>query len=58
MVCMGSGDCVRIAPAAFHLDDEEIAIVTNAGAVDADTLRKAERSCPSGALVIHETEDT
>lgn len=52
MVCAGSGDCMRIAPAAFSLDEEEIAVVTNASAVDEETLRKAERECPSGAIVV------
>jgi CDGSH iron-sulfur domain-containing protein 3 len=56
-VCIGSGDCVRIAPSAFALDDEDRAVVLDSSSVDADTLRQAERSCPSGAITVSEAAD-
>ncbi len=49
-LCISSGECERLAPAAFALDDEDIAVVVDPSAVDAETLRAAERSCPSGAI--------
>src|SRR5947207_12830931 len=55
-VCIGSGDCARLAPTAFALDDEDRAYVLDPESVDAETLRQAERSCPSGAIVVSESE--
>jgi len=51
-VCIGSGDCVRLAPTAFALDDEDRARVLDPESVDAETLLQAERSCPSGAITV------
>src|SRR4051812_4583615 len=55
-VCIGSGDCVRLAPTAFALDDDDKAYVLDAESADAETLRQAERSCPSGAITVAEAE--
>jgi ferredoxin len=52
-VCMGSGNCVLLAPTAFALDDD-IATVLDPESVDAETLRSAELSCPSGAISVTE----
>jgi ferredoxin len=53
MVCAGAGDCVRIAPGAFRLDEEEISVViAGVSSIDEETLRAAERECPSGAIVV------
>src|SRR5437868_6341955 len=51
-VCIGSGDCVRIAPTAFALDDEGFAYVLDPSTVDEETLRRAERACPSAAITV------
>ena len=51
-LCIGSGTCVRLAPGAFALDDEEIATVQNASAVGLDKLRLAADACPSRAIAI------
>src|SRR5437868_11170099 len=53
-VCIGSGDCARLAPTAFALDDDDRAYVLDPESVDAETLRQAERSCPSGAITVTE----
>src|SRR5438067_13224668 len=55
-VCIGSGDCARLAPTAFALDDDDKAYVLDPESVDAETLRQAERSCPSGAISVAEGE--
>lgn len=63
-LCIGSGDCVRIAPAAFDLDDDAaVSRPTPASATtELDLLREAARSCPTQAirvvrdgLVLHES---
>src|SRR5919204_6203509 len=56
-VCIGSGDCARLARTAFALDDEDKAYVLDPESVDAETLRQAERSCPSGAITIEEAAE-
>jgi ferredoxin len=57
MVCMRSGDCARLAPQAFTIDEEEIAVVTDPSAVGEDTLRLVERNCPSGAISVEDGGD-
>jgi ferredoxin len=51
-LCIGYGECVRLAPAAFALDAEQLAVVTDPGAADEAALLDAERSCPAGAISI------
>jgi ferredoxin len=52
-VCIGSGECVRFAPAAFALEPGGVAVVTDPASVDADALRSAEAQCPSGAIRVY-----
>jgi ferredoxin len=51
-VCIGAGNCVRLARGVFALDDDEIATVVEPAMADAETLRRAERSCPTGAIAV------
>jgi ferredoxin len=54
-LCIGAGNCCRIAPWLFELNEDEVAVVldpTNAGPEAAE----AERSCPTGAVVVDETD--
>ena len=53
-LCIGSGYCVRFAPAVFKLDDEEIAVVLNPEAGTEAERRKAADSCPTGAIYLDE----
>jgi ferredoxin len=53
-VCIGSGDCVRLAPETFALDDDDLAVVLDPTAATLGTLELAERSCPSGAITVTE----
>lgn len=54
-ICIGSGSCVRLARGAFELEpNQQIAYLVDAAAVDAERLRLAERSCPTGAIFIEE----
>jgi ferredoxin len=52
-VCIGAGECARLAPQAFDTDDEGL-VVTRANAVDLDLLRLAARNCPSDAITIED----
>ncbi len=52
-LCIGSGDCERIAPGAFELVGR-LRGVRDPESVDEETLRRAERSCPTGAIRILE----
>ncbi len=51
-LCVGFGDCVREAGAAFALDDDDIAVFVVPEAVPRDQLIKACESCPVDALVV------
>ena len=55
-VCMGSGNCVYQAPGAFDLDDDGIAVVVDASAVDEDKVMLAARNCPTHAITVRRTE--
>ena len=56
-VCIGSGNCARLAKGAFALDERQISVVVDPAAATAEQLRIAERSCPSGAILVEdETE--
>lgn len=51
--CIGAATCVVIAPDAFEMDNENIAVVKAAALnVDDDTLLMAAQSCPTGAIIL------
>jgi ferredoxin len=51
-LCIGSAECVRIAPEAFQIDESRGVSVPQpaAGSADLGALAEAVRSCPSRAL--------
>lgn len=51
-LCVGFGDCVDIAPEAFQLDDESIAILVDPDRVDRTRLLKACDACPVDAITV------
>ena len=51
-LCIGSATCIRLAPGAFALDDDEIATVGDSRAVGIDKLRLVADACPTGAITI------
>jgi ferredoxin len=53
-VCIGSGTCVHLAPGAFELNDDGVAVVASADAAAADQIERAVRSCPTGAITFHD----
>lgn len=55
-LCVGTAECVRLAPGAFELDDaQDIATVTpGAAATPVEQLRRAAYECPTGAITVDE----
>jgi ferredoxin len=51
-LCVGFGDCVDIAPGAFQLDAESIAILVDPDRVDRARLLKACDACPVDAITV------
>lgn len=53
-LCIGSGDCVRLVPAAFQIDETRGVSVPldGAGAQDRELLLRAARGCPTQAIRI------
>jgi ferredoxin len=54
-LCIGAGNCCRIAPRTFELNNDEVAVVCDATSVSPEVF-EAERACPTGAIRI-EAED-
>jgi ferredoxin len=53
--CIGSESCVRLAPGTFQMGDDGVAHVIDPGGDEAERLRLAARSCPTGAIFIDES---
>ena len=55
-LCVGFGDCVELAPDAFDLDDEEIAVFLDPDTTPRDKLLKACEMCPVDALLVFDAD--
>jgi ferredoxin len=53
-LCIGSENCTRYAPRAFHTDEEGKVVFTPVGGDSDEDIRNAVRSCPVGALSLEE----
>jgi ferredoxin len=55
-LCTGNAECVRIAPAAFRLDDARgvSVVLPGAASVDRDLLDEAAFNCPTRAITVTE----
>lgn len=51
-LCIGSGDCVRLAPKTFQLDSESKSTVIAQGADSDETLMEAAKTCPVAAIIL------
>ncbi|MEW6225505.1 MAG: ferredoxin [Chloroflexota bacterium] len=50
-LCIGSGDCIRLVPGAFRMDDDRgVSIVLDAASVEPGLLVLAARGCPTQAI--------
>ena len=50
--CMGSGNCSFWAPATFDLDDDGVAIVTDADGDGEEKAVLAAQGCPTQAIEV------
>jgi ferredoxin len=57
-LCIGSGDCVRLLPESFRLDDPLGVSVPKPGALTADRvlLLRARSNCPTHAIALYDTD--
>ncbi len=53
-LCIGNGECVRIAPGAFRLDNARgvSVVLPSASSVDRDLLEEAAFNCPTRAITV------
>ena len=56
LLCIGTADCVAIAPNTFELDDEAKSVVKNQNADSDEKLLEAAKVCPVLAIIV-EDED-
>jgi ferredoxin len=52
--CIGSGNCLDIAPDAFQFDEEDKAYFVESSDPDRSTLIDAQQACPAGAITLRE----
>jgi ferredoxin len=50
--CIGTGTCVRLAPAVFEFDPELLAQVKDPNGADRDIVLEAARKCPTHAIEV------
>lgn len=56
-LCIGSGNCVNMAPEVFQLSEEGIVeFVDGTRAIDPERLKEACNLCPVEALVVKDAE--
>jgi ferredoxin len=55
--CMGSGNCVYVAPKVFDLDDRGVAIVVGDPASDSERVHHAADTCPTSAITVTVGDD-
>jgi len=55
-LCIGSGECVRVAPSAFRIDEARGVSTPLPAALtlDAETLAEVAFNCPTRAITVHE----
>ena len=55
--CIGAVTCVVVAPKAFEMDSENIAVVKpKAEDLDDDVLFMAAQSCPTAAILLYDKD--
>lgn len=55
-LCVGTGECVRLAPDAFQLDDDDevASVAPGVARTPTEQLRRAAYECPTGAISVDE----
>jgi ferredoxin len=54
--CIGSGDCVAVAPVAFRLDERNRVVLLDPRSADARILWRAAERCPTDAIILEDAE--
>ena len=52
--CIGSADCVAVAPTVFRLDQRRRVVLLDPATVDEDTIRRAAERCPTDAIILED----
>lgn len=56
-LCISAGTCIAVAPQAFSLDDQGIAVILDSAETETDeTLLDAAKACPVAAVIITDEE--
>lgn len=55
-LCVGFGDCIDVAPDAFELDDEDVAVFTRPEETPREELLEACRACPVDAITARDED--
>ncbi len=55
--CIGSENCVALAPSVFRIDADGKSVVLDPESVDLETLRLAQELCPTEAIVLEDGDD-
>lgn len=54
-LCIGAESCVVVAPDAYYMDEENIAVVKEGALdVDFDTLMESAQACPVAAVILYD----
>ena len=56
-LCVGFGDCIDVAPEAFVLDGDGLAVFLHAETVDRERLLRACDECPVDAITVWDERD-
>ena len=54
-LCIGSGNCLHLAPGAFERAEDGTAVPAMHHGASDEEMRRAARSCPTGAIALIET---
>jgi len=57
-VCIGTANCVAIAPEVFELDNQGLSRVVNQDAGTEEQLRDAAEECPVQAIILEDDDGT
>jgi len=54
-LCIGAASCIGVAPEAYELDEENIAVLKSGWkSLDDDTLIASAESCPTKAIFLYD----
>ncbi len=56
MLCIGTADCVKIAPNTFELDDEAKSVVKKQNGDSDEKILEAAKVCPVLAIIVEDEE--